>query len=185
MKEITFNSDAKLKVAALAAGISDTKMDKAIPAYGLPDGSVVTFSRVVLMEDEDKKMSHLAYKTEGGDTISASGVQVFLPLSKEDADLDFGIVEGHSNTEYNGNLFIKGSAINPGLTGNQVDTFTNKMKGKSFSVQMIERKTLKTFGVKAQPYLIAGKVSVDKLNEENQLKLKKFYILKETQKDAN
>ena len=111
--EKTFTSAADLRKAAKAAGIKDSRLDKAVESYNLPEEG--TFTEIQLVEDA--KFPHIRMVTDKGYKISISGLQAMAHFgSKESVQFEQIKKEG---SPLKGKLYLKGTILNPALTGDQ------------------------------------------------------------------
>lgn len=122
--EKKFSSPEELRTAAKAAGIKDTKLDKAIETYSLPEDG--TFTEVELIEGE---FPHIRLITDSGNKISLSGLQAMSHFGSTETVVLEKITKERSPLK--GKVYIKGTLLNPHLSGDQSEV-AFRLKGKSF-----------------------------------------------------
>ena len=121
--EKTFTSASDLRTAAKAAGINDSRLDKAVESYNLPEDG--EFTEVQLVEGE---FPHIRLVTNSGNKISLSGLQAMAHFgSKETVSFEKIKKEG----SLKGKVYVKGSLLNPHLSGDQSEV-AFRLIGKSF-----------------------------------------------------
>ena len=122
--EKKFNSVAELRNAAKAAGIKDSRLDKAVESYNLPEEG--EFTEVQLIEGD---FPHIRLVTNSGNKISLSGLQAMAHFgSKETVSFEKIKKEG---SPLKGKVYVKGSLLNPHLSGDQSEV-AFRLIGKSF-----------------------------------------------------
>ena len=122
--EKTFASANDLRVAAKAAGVKDSRLDKAVESYNLPEEG--EFTKVQLVEG---KFPHIRLVTNSGDKISLSGLQAMAHFGSVDSvTLEKIKKEG---SPLKGKVYVKGSLLNPHLSGDQSE-IAFRLIGKSF-----------------------------------------------------
>ena len=121
--EKTFATVSELRTAAKAAGVKDSRLDKAVESYNLPEEG--EFTEVQLVEGE---FPHIRIVTNLGNKISLSGLQAMAHFgSKESVTFEKIKKEG----PLKGKVYVKGSLLNPHLSGDQSEV-AFRLKGKSF-----------------------------------------------------
>ena len=126
--EKKFNSAAELREAAKKAGIKETRLDKAVESYNLPEEG--EFTEVQLVEGE---FPHIRLVTNSGNKISLSGLQAMAHFGSIDSvTLEKIKKEG----SLKGKVYVKGSLLNPHLSGDQSE-IAFRLKGKSFKATSI------------------------------------------------
>ena len=91
--EKTFTSAADLRTAAKAAGIKESRLDKAVETYNLPEEG--EFTEVQLVEGE---FPHIRLVTNSGNKISLSGLQAMAqtwPLDRVVIETDAPYLPPH------------------------------------------------------------------------------------------
>ena len=127
--EKTFNSVNELRIAAKAAGIKDSRLDKAVESYNLPEEG--EFTEVQLVEG---KSAHIRLVTNSGNKISLSGLQARAHFGSIDSvTLEKIKKEG---SPLKGKVYVKGSLLNPHLSGDQAEV-AFRLIGKSFKATPI------------------------------------------------
>ena len=127
--EKTFNSASELRTAAKAAGIKDSRLDKAVESYNLPEDG--EFTEVQLVKGE---FPHIRLVTKSGNKISLSGLQAMAHFGSVDSvTLEKIKKEG---SPLKGKIYIKGSLLNPHLSGDQSEV-AFRLIGKSFKATPI------------------------------------------------
>ena len=127
--EKTFNSASELRAAAKAAGIKETRLDKAVETYNLPEDG--EFTEVQLVEGE---FPHIRLVTNSGNKISLSGLQAMAHFGSVDSvTLEKIKKEG---SPLKGKVYVKGSLLNPHLSGDQSE-IAFRLIGKSFKATPI------------------------------------------------
>ena len=127
--EKTFASASELRIAAKAAGIKETRLDKAVETYNLPEDG--EFTEVQLVEGE---FPHIRLVTNSGNKISLSGLQAMAHFGSIDSvTLEKIKKEG---SPLKGKVYVKGSLLNPHLSGDQSE-IAFRLIGKSFKATPI------------------------------------------------
>lgn len=127
--EKTFASVNELRVAAKAAGIKDSRLDKAVESYNLPEDG--EFTEVQLVKGE---FPHIRLVTKSGNKISLSGLQAMAHFGSIDSvTLEKIKKEG---SPLKGKVYVKGSLLNPHLSGDQSE-IAFRLIGKSFKATPI------------------------------------------------
>ena len=127
--EKTFSSVNELRIAAKAAGIKETRLDKAVETYNLPEDG--EFTEVQLVEGE---FPHIRLVTNSGNKISLSGLQAMAHFGSVDSvTLEKIKKEG---SPLKGKVYVKGSLLNPHLSGDQSE-IAFRLIGKSFKATPI------------------------------------------------
>ena len=127
--EKTFATVSELRTAAKAAGVKDSRLDKAVESYNLPEDG--KFTEVQLIEGE---FPHIRIVTSSGNKISLSGLQAMAHFgSIDNVTLEKIKKEG---SPLKGKVYIKGSLLNPHLSGDQAEV-AFRLIGKSFKATPI------------------------------------------------
>ena len=127
--EKTFSSANELRAAAKAAGIKDSRLDKAIESYNLPEEG--EFTEVQLVEGE---FPHIRLVTNSGNKISLSSLQAMAHFGSVET-ATFEKIKKESSP-LKGKVYIKGSLLNPHLSGDQSE-IAFRLIGKSFKANPI------------------------------------------------
>ena len=127
--EKTFTSANDLRIAAKAAGIKDSRLDKAVETYNLPEEG--EFTEVQLVEGE---FPHIRLITNLGNKISLSGLQAMAHFGSVDTVILEKIKKEGSPLK--GKVYVKGSLLNPHLSGDQSE-IAFRLIGKSFKATSI------------------------------------------------
>ena len=122
--EKTFTSANELRIAAKAAGIKETRLDKAVETYNLPEDG--EFTEVQLVEGE---FPHIRLVTNSGNKISLSGLQAMAHFGSVETAIFEKIKKEGSPLK--GKIYIKGSLLNPHLSGDQSEV-AFRLIGKNF-----------------------------------------------------
>ena len=127
--EKNFASASELRAAAKKAGIKETRLDKAVETYNLPEEG--EFTQVQLVEGE---FPHIRLVTKSGNKISLSGLQAMAHFGSVDSvTLEKIKKEG---SPLKGKVYVKGSLLNPHLSGDQSE-IAFRLIGKSFKATPI------------------------------------------------
>ena len=127
--EKKFKSANELRAAAKAAGIKDSRLDKAVESYNLPENG--EFTEVQLVKGE---FPHIRLVTKSGNKISLSGLQAMAHFGSVDSvTLEKIKKEG---SPLKGKVYVKGSLLNPHLSGDQSE-IAFRLIGKSFKATPI------------------------------------------------
>ena len=127
--EKNFASASELRSAAKAAGIKESRLDKAVESYNLPEDG--EFTEVQLVKGE---FPHIRLVTKSGNKISLSGLQAMAHFGSVDSvTLEKIKKEG---SPLKGKVYVKGSLLNPHLSGDQSE-IAFRLIGKSFKATPI------------------------------------------------
>ena len=127
--EKKFNSANDLRTAAKAAGIKESRLDKAVESYNLPEDG--EFKEVQLVKGD---FPHIRLVTNSGNKISLSGLQAMAHFGSVDSvTLEKIKKEG---SPLKGKVYVKGSLLNPHLSGDQSEV-AFRLIGKSFKATPI------------------------------------------------
>ena len=127
--EKTFKSASELRSAAKAAGIKESRLDKAVESYNLPEDG--EFTEIQLIEGE---FPHIRLVTSSGNKISLSGLQAMAHFGSVETAIFEKIKKEGSPLK--GKVYIKGSLLNPHLSGDQSEV-AFRLIGKSFKAAPI------------------------------------------------
>ena len=128
--EKKFKSAEDLRKAAKAAGIKESKLEKAIQSYSLPESGEFVDVNIV-----DGEFPHIQLITDTGHKISVSGLQTIAHFgSKENAI--FAKIE-KNDSPLKGKFYLRGQILNPHLSGDQAVVAFNLI-GKPFKATKIE-----------------------------------------------
>ena len=127
--EKTFTSVSELRTAAKAAGIKDSRLDKAVESYNLPEEG--EFTEVQLVKGE---FPHIRLVTKSGNKISLSGLQAMAHFGSVETAIFEKIKKEGSPLK--GKVYVKGSLLNPHLSGDQSE-IAFRLIGKSFKATPI------------------------------------------------
>ena len=127
--ERKFKSVEELRKAAKAAGIKDTRLEKAVQSYSLPEEG--EFVEVSVIEGE---FPHIQLTTSSGHKISASGLQSIAHFGSKES-CTFAKIEKDSPLK--GKFYLRGQMLNPHLSGDQAVMAFNII-GKRFKATKVE-----------------------------------------------
>ena len=128
--ETRFKSADELRKAAKAAGVKESRLDKAIQSYSLPEEG--EFVDVDIVGGE---YPHIVMVTKSGHKVSISTLQAIAHFGSKDT-ATFAKIE-KDNSPLKGKFYLKGTTLNPHLSGDQAIVGFNLI-GKPFKASKVE-----------------------------------------------